>query len=511
MERNVESIMGEALLYVRVSSKEQEREGYSLDAQEKLGEEYARRFGLEIVKRWKVSESAWKDERDAFNVMLEYAKKHDEVRHIIFDVTDRMTRNDMDKIKIWTLVKYHNKTIHFSRSNKRIDEDSGSEDEFMLDIEVAVAKKMSNDISRKTKMGMQEKAEQGIYPSNAPLGYKNNPVTHLIDVDPERAPFIKRAFELMASGGYSLGSLAEMLNREGFRPHSSHKVNKSTLEHVLKNPVYYGVFKWKGVIYPGVHVPLVSQVVFGRAQEIMSGKFHARKSKKDFAFNNIAVCGICGCKVSGERKKNKYDYYHCTFSKGRHRELDYVPVAQFALMLGDVVRKITLPADVVALMQEGLRERAQSIAAGHESRAAILKKKYDQAEVRLSRLVDLRVDGSIEEGAFKAKEQEYKTQLAEIKMQLEACKEVCPERIEEACRTFELSNRLYSLYVNGTDEAKAKIARQIASNYSFDGATLTPTYKKPFSFWAKGLECPNWLPRMDSNHDIQIQNLKSYH
>lgn len=78
--------------------------------------------------------------------MLEYAKKHDEVKNIIFDVTDRMIRNDMDKIRIYTLIKLHDKKIHFSRSNKTIDKSSGSEDEFMVDIEVAVAKKMSSDI-----------------------------------------------------------------------------------------------------------------------------------------------------------------------------------------------------------------------------------------------------------------------------------------------------------------------------------------------------------------------------
>jgi site-specific DNA recombinase len=64
-----------ALLYVRVSSKGQEKEGYSLDAQEKLGEDYARRNNLDIVKRWKVSESAWREEQTIFNQILEYAKK----------------------------------------------------------------------------------------------------------------------------------------------------------------------------------------------------------------------------------------------------------------------------------------------------------------------------------------------------------------------------------------------------------------------------------------------------
>ena len=150
--------MSKSLLYVRVSSKEQEREGYSLEAQEKLGKEYAKRNGFEIVRIWRVSESAWKHERKAFNQLIEFAKRHNEIKHIIFDITDRMTRNDFDKLKIYTLINEYNKTIHFARSNKRINKESGYDDEFMFDIEVAVAKKMSNDISRKTKMGMTEKA-----------------------------------------------------------------------------------------------------------------------------------------------------------------------------------------------------------------------------------------------------------------------------------------------------------------------------------------------------------------
>ncbi len=85
--------MNNALLYLRVSSKEQEKEGYSLDAQEKLAHDYAHRNNLTITKLWKVSESAWRKERTAFNQMVEYAKRHNDVAHIIFDITDRMTRS----------------------------------------------------------------------------------------------------------------------------------------------------------------------------------------------------------------------------------------------------------------------------------------------------------------------------------------------------------------------------------------------------------------------------------
>jgi len=245
--------MKKALLYIRVSSKEQEKEGYSLDAQEKLGREYAQKNNLEIARMWKVAESAWKRHRTQFNQMIEHSKRHPEIEHIIFDITDRMTRNDFDKLKIYTLIEEFNKSIHFSRTNKIINRDSGSEDEFMFDIEVAVAKKMSNDISRKARMGMLEKAEQGEYPSASPLGYINNKQTHTIQVDTERAPFMRTAFTEMATGNYSLNTLSDKLYRDGLRSRNGLKVIKPTLGKIFNNPFYYGSFLFKGTLYRGVH------------------------------------------------------------------------------------------------------------------------------------------------------------------------------------------------------------------------------------------------------------------
>jgi len=93
---------------------------------------------------------------------------------------------------------------------------------------------------------MLEKAEQGLYPSKAPLGYRNNKNTRLIEIDEEAAPFIKRAFSLMASGSYSLDMIAEKLYEEGLRSKGGYRIGKSMLHYLLKNPIYYGAFVWRG-------------------------------------------------------------------------------------------------------------------------------------------------------------------------------------------------------------------------------------------------------------------------
>jgi site-specific DNA recombinase len=410
--------MNAAVLYVRVSSAEQEKEGYSLDAQEKMGVEYARRKGMDIVRVWKISESAWRSERTAFNQMVEFVKKRPDVGHIIFDVTDRMTRNDFDKLKIYGLIREHGKSVHFSRTNKIFNRDSGSDDEFMFDIEVAVAKKMSNDISRKSQMGMLEKAEQGCFPSVAPLGYRNNPLTHMVDVDDERAGHIRRAFELMSTGTYSLITLGVLLTAEGFRNRGGGTVGKSTLAFILKNPFYHGVFVWKGKTYDGKQTPLISRDLFGCVQSVLTGKYHPRQSKKNFHFNGLAVCGICGCKVIGERKKGIYDYYHCTFTKGRHDGRAYLRSEDIAAKMGEAVKRVTLPTDIADWLVEALREKTKNASAFQENRFNALKADMEKAETRLSRLYDAKFDGSLPDEVFHAKGTEYQAQIAALRGQM---------------------------------------------------------------------------------------------
>jgi len=491
--------MNLALLYVRVSSTEQEKEGYSLDAQEKLGHEYAKRKGLTIAKSWKVSESAWKQERSAFNQLVDYAKRHDEIGHIIFDVTDRMTRNDFDKLKIYTLIREHSKTVHFSRTNKTFNRDSGSDDEFMFDIEVAVAKKMSNDISRKSQMGMLEKAEQGLYPSVAPLGYRNNLVTHLLDVDEATAPHIQRAFTLMVTGRYSLSTLGDLLYQEGLRNKGGNRVGKSTLAYVLSRSIYYGAFIWKRKLYQGSHTPLISKELFDRVQDVLHGRYHPDRRGRSFPFNNLIICGLCGCKVLGELKKRKYHYYHCTFSKGRHNGISYVREDRLAVLFEEPVKTVTLPEDVAELAKDALKEAAGDALKLHDNRLKSLELQQEKANTRLSRLYDAKFDGELTEETFRLKENEYKAQLIEIKSQMDSAKRVNPRFYDDGCQALELSKRLHRMYVKVNYEEKANLLRLIASNYALLDVSLSPTWKRPFDLFVKGPSRPNWLPGQDSN------------
>lgn len=492
--------MNFALLYVRVSSKEQEKEGWSLDAQEKLGIEYASRHNLKIVKTWKVQESAWSNRkiRTAFIQMIEYAKKHKEVKNIIFDITDRMTRNDYDKMKIIDLIHDFDKTIHFSRSNKTYNKHSGSDDMFMLDIEVAVAKKTSNDISRKSKMGMIEKAEQGFYPSTAPYGYRNNKATRLIELEPQSAPFIRNAFEQMSTGNYSISMLSDWLFAHGFKSKSGKKIYKSALDKVLKNPIYYGTaFRWKGKLYPATHEPIISKQLFDGVQNVLAGKSKTYKSRKDFAFANLLHCGECGCKVLGEEKKKRYTYYHCSFSKGRHNGTGYIPENRLTEMFEDGIIKVTLSEEKANWLKEAFQERHQNTYQNVQNRLLRLQTEYNQAKTRLSKLYDMKLDGGISDEMFKSKENEYQTGLITLKSQMDSVEKINPNFYEDATKILELSKSLHSQYLKADHYEKANLLKLIASNYTLNDVSVCPTYRRPFSYIAEWPSRTLKLPQVD--------------
>ncbi len=97
----MKTIMELAILWARVSTKEQGEEGYSLDAQVKMLQDYARKNNLRIIKEFIVPESAsGKQERKKFQEMLQYLEEHPNVKHILFEKVDRATRNFKDSVKL---------------------------------------------------------------------------------------------------------------------------------------------------------------------------------------------------------------------------------------------------------------------------------------------------------------------------------------------------------------------------------------------------------------------------
>src|SRR6476620_1280372 len=189
----------QAVIYARVSSKEQEKEGFSIPAQLKLLKDYAASNGFVVAQEYIDVETAKQTGRAAFGEMVAFLKANRAVRAMLVEKTDRLYRN----LKDWVTVDELDVEMHFAKEGVVLSRESRSSEKFMHGIKVLMAKNYIDNLSEEARKGMQEKAEQGIWPTVAPLGYRNvvgADGKKIIEPDPESAPIISRIFEWYATG-----------------------------------------------------------------------------------------------------------------------------------------------------------------------------------------------------------------------------------------------------------------------------------------------------------------------
>ena len=159
----------QAVIYARVSSKEQEKEGFSIPAQLKLLKEYAAAQGFKVAQEYVDVETAKATGRTAFGEMVAYLSAHPSVRALLVEKTDRLYRN----LKDWVTIDELDVEMHFPKEGVVLSRASRSSEKFMHGIKVLMAKNYIDNLSEEARKGMQEKAEQGIWPTRTPLGYRN--------------------------------------------------------------------------------------------------------------------------------------------------------------------------------------------------------------------------------------------------------------------------------------------------------------------------------------------------
>ena len=486
--------MNTAVIYARVSSREQEREGYSIPAQLKLLKEYARQRSLHVVREFVDVESARNPGRREFGNMLRFLESDEQCRVVLVEKTDRLYRNRTDALRVEQLEQEHNIEIHLVKESTVIGKDSRSQVRFTHDVHVAVAKFYSENLREEVKKGMREKAEQGIYPGHAPFGYKNNRLTRPVDVEPVKAPAVKRIFELYASGTHSLTSL-----RQAVRSESGFLINRSYLETILKNRFYIGFFCWQGVEYKGIHEPIIDPALFQRVQNVFASRHKGKLRKHDFAFAGLLSCANDGCTITTELHKGKYIYYRCSYGRGKC-DLPYLPEAKLSDQLGTILKDIYVPEHVVGAIVNSMtadqgraeEQRAARIKSAQQ-RLATLRTRMDQA-------YEDKLDGKLDEQMWTRKMRDWREQEVELEAALHQLEmPVSAANVLTAQRTLELANHAYSLYLTRNHAERGQLLKSVLLNCTTDGVNLTPTYRKPFDLIFERAKNEEWSGRADLN------------
>ena len=201
--------MREAVLYARVSSKDQEKEGYSIPAQLKYLREYASRNDFRISQEFVDVETAkTTGGGKKYGEMLSFFSRNSGCRVLVVEKTDRLYQNYRDCVTLEDL----DVEIHLPKEGQVICKDSKSQAKLMHGIQVVMVRNYIENLKEEVRKGMREKAEQGIYPSRPTIGYQNdNKLERTIEVDPRKAPLARRMFDLYASGRHSLATLRKAI------------------------------------------------------------------------------------------------------------------------------------------------------------------------------------------------------------------------------------------------------------------------------------------------------------
>jgi site-specific DNA recombinase len=478
-----------AVLYARVSSKDQEREGFSIPAQVKLLKEYALKHGFKIVREFIDVETAKCAGRKQFGEMVRFFEKNTTCRVVIVEKTDRLYRNFRDCVTLEDL----GVEIHLPKEGQIIGKDAKSQDKLIHGIQVVIARNYIENLREEVKKGLREKAAQGFYPGRAPFGYCHNTATHNIDPHPVNGPVVRRMFELYASGQHSLAALRQILKTETGRMWP-----KSHMERMLKNPLYCGLFVWNDKTHEGKHTPLVSAQLFGEVQAVFRSFNRSKYRKHNFAFSGLLNCAHDDCMVTAEIQKQKYTYYRCTGYRGKCG-LPFIREEKLGKRLGQILQDIYVPDDVVAQVMQSLSESQTRTDTAKKQQRQKLGHRLSAVRNRMDEAYSDKLDGVISAEFWQRKTTEWHQEEQQILLAMQGLEQASTDTLLTAKRTFELANKAYFLYVTQKPEDQAKLLKMVLSNCRIDGVSLYPTYRKPFDLIFQRAKTKDWRRGGDSN------------
>ena len=504
----------QVVLYARVSSKDQEKEGFSIPAQLRLLRDYATNRGLVIAQEFTDVETAKASGRTNFNEMLLYLKKHQAVcRTILVEKTDRLYRN----IKDYATIDEFDVAVHFVKENEIISRSSRSNEQFVHGIKVLMARNYSQNLGEETVKGMTEKACAGIYPSCAPVGYRNADGPdgkRVIVSDLDAAPMITELFGRFATGRYSLRALVKEANGEGLQLRGR-KLYSSVVHQILRKRLYSGDFDWDGRTYTGSHEPLVTRECWQRVQELLDARAEnrTRKVKHDFAYTGLVHCGHCGCLFVGELKKRKYVYYHCTGNRGKCEE-PYTRQEILAREFAEVLQELVIPQAILEWLGNEVLSSDQTEQAARAQAIKKLQARYEQIQARIETMYLDKLDGRITQEFFDKQSAAWRSEQDGLQRKIQAVQKATPAPIDQAVDMLRLTSRASELFLQQTAAEQRRLLQAVVEKAAWQDGALRTTLFEPFEILrhsnqesyrkekgngGSGRDMEIWLPREDSN------------
>lgn len=314
MEKEEKKIAG---IYIRVSTEDQAREGFSLGEQEEKLRQLCKYKDFEIFKVYKdagISAKNMKD-RPAFQQMLEDMKAG-KLNYIVAYKLDRVTRSVRDlEVLISTLEEYHcylicdRDDVNTSTANGR----------FFVRMLTVLSQLEFEIVSERTKFGLNGAIKAGHIPGKVPLGYYKD-TDKTLKVDVTTKDIVLRIFEMYLEGK-SYQAISNILNEEKVLSPNNKKWCDSTIDRIINNKIYMGDYERykydtdkETELFVDVVPPIITRAMWEEVQKQKEKNQRSYCRNRVYIFFQKLVCPTCGkimtCKGAGG-KESRYMYYFC--------------------------------------------------------------------------------------------------------------------------------------------------------------------------------------------------------
>lgn len=503
--------MKNGLIYARVSTEEQAKEGQSIEAQIRLCKNYAQENGIIIAEiHTDEGKSGSNTNRPGLQSMLERVSQDDNINCVLVMDTDRLARNTYDHLSIKALLRKKSVDL-ISISQPMIDD---SPEGRFIDVVLAGTNALQSQITgRKTSKTMEQKAKAGWLPGSAPIGYKNienpNPTNsfdrRIIVPDTSSKEQITRMFSLYSKGTYSIESLVEKLNTLGLK-HKGSIVHESTINKALKNPIYYGSFLWKGELLSGKHEPLITKEIWDQCQTVINSHNQnaSRSRKHNYLLRGFAYCDDCHSRfwAAPHRGRNIIvEYYYCKKCK----KGTYVEIHKLEKQIPSWFGRIQITEKyIVELKEEAKRLLEEARSANRDDLQTLVNQKT-AIQAKIQQTEDRLIDGTLTSEQYKRISTRYEKELLDTENELTRLQRGHSKKIEGILELAKMARNIKQTYKDADPDLKRHyIALFFDKFYIRDGEIKTATPSKEIKPLLKNGQISvrvrtNWLPRQGSN------------
>ena len=423
------------LIYLRVSTKEQMK-NLSMEVQESRCSDWCKSRGISVEAIFHDDgKSATTVARPEFQRMLAHIRsKKGQIGYVVVHDLSRFARHLEDQVAVLTEIEGVGAVLRSVMED--IDETAAGK--LMRNVHGSFNQYFSDRNAERTKIGMEQSARIGRFPFKAPLGYLNvraNRHSANLIPDPERAPLVRKAFELYGTGTLSRAQVLRQVTNLGLETTAGKPLTAQSFENLLRNPIYAGwvVIPAWGLRERGSFELLVPEEVFDRVQDIIDGKRTAivphLRNDEDFPLRVFVRCAACGQPLTGSwsrGRKEYYAYYRCRNTKCKavnmrkdalerqflHLLHRLTPTEEFRLLFRDVVL--------------GVWNRKQADA---QAQVSAIKQRLSLQTGRKNMLIDRYLDGKIPEQTYSEQNERLANEISESRAALLEA-EVADEQIE---------------------------------------------------------------------------------